>query len=410
MSRPLSRRRRAAAALGLALAGCVTFGGEALPGDTSLPPMRPGSTLPPPPPLPPPAPPPELPAAARVADDRLRPGMLVAIDVVNEPTLSLERAPIGPDGQLFFPFLGRVPAAGLSPVELGLALARELDGRGYLISPQVDVTVLERSGHRAYVLGRVGRPGAYDLPFDRALTITQLIAMAGGLSTSKADLEADPSAIRLIREVDGERRSFRISFFDIVSRGDLAKDVPIQDGDVLYVPPKQELFIFGAVKKPGGFPLADGSRMQVDEVLQLSGGFTDDADDANLLLIRRAASGATQTYRIPSEPLARAEVEVTTGDTVIVPARRGNRVFVIGQVDRPGAIPLDQPGLTVIRVLSLAGGQTRIASGNVNLIRRVDGQARVFEVPVGAILASGNLDRDPLVEPGDLIVVPEGFF
>ncbi len=405
---------RRAGALGplaaLLLLGCGAFGGEVLPGERSLPPSAtPGSTLPPPPPLPPPVIQPELPPATTAADERLRRGMVVRVQVVGEPALSLQRAAIGPDGRVFFPFLGRVMAAGLTPNQLGLQLGRDLAERGYLRSPQVDVAVLEKSGHQAFVLGRVGHPGVYDLPFDRPLTLTQLIAMAGGLSTSRSDLEADPSAIRLIRTIDGERRAYRISFFDIMQRGELGKDVPIQDGDVLYVPPKQELFVFGAVRKPGGFPLSDGSRLRIDEVLQLAGGFTDDADSENLLLIRRGAGGA-QTYRLPSESLARAEVELTTGDSVIVPARRGNRVFVIGQVDRPGAIPLDQPGLTVIRVLSLAGGQTRIASGTVNLIRRVDGEARSFEVPVGAILRSGDLDRDPLVEPGDLIVVPEGFF
>ena len=66
---------------------------------------------------------------------------------------------------------------------------------------------------------------------------------------------------------------------------------------------------------------------------------------------------------MPSDPVKRALIEVTTGDTIIVPAQRGNRVFVIGQVDRPGAIPLDQPDLTVIRILSLAGGMLGVAIG-----------------------------------------------
>lgn len=50
-------------------------------------------------------------------------------------------------------------------------------------------------------------------------------------------------------------------------------------------------------------------------------------------------------------------------------------------------------------MLSLAGGQTRIASGTVQLIRWIDGKAKSFDVPVGQILSSGELDRDPWSNP-----------
>lgn len=411
--------RRAAAALALVtLGGCSLFGPPEAPRDVAageVVPSGPGPArvLPPPPPLPPP---PldgnELPPARPVTgDDRLEPGVVLAITVTNEPSLSVARAPVGRDGAVFVPFLGRVPASGLTPLELAVAIEKELARRNYLRRPQVDVQVLAQSGRRAYVLGRVGHPGAYDLPFDRNLTLLQLIAMAGGLATGKADLEADPSAIRLIRTVDGERKIYRLSFLDVVNQAQLAADIPIQDGDVVFVPPKQELFIFGSVRNPGGFPLSDGGRLRVDEALSLAGGFSETADRDGVILIRRTPQGA-QTYGIPTDDLARAEVEVTANDTIVVPDRAIRRVFVLGAVGRQGGIPLDESDLTVTKVLALAGGTARVAATNsTRLIRRgPDGQKRVYTVPVATIIERGEIERDPVVLPGDIIFVPEGFF
>lgn len=415
-----------ALALGLAMAAAIASGGCFGPGEAPAnvardPELDVGSTrgeeLPLPPPLPalPPNVSNELPQSPRLAldgEERLQPGVVAAVQVTDEPALSVARARVGRDGALFLPFLGRVEAAGLTPAELSNRVERALSERGYLRHAQVHVEVLEQSGRHAYVLGRVGHPGAYDLPFHQSLTLTQLIAMSGGLATSKNDLEADPSAILLIRTgADGVRKSYRINFLDVVAQDELRGDVTILDQDVVYVPPKRELFIFGSVRVPGGYQLADRSRLGIDEALALAGGFEESADLEGILLVRRTADGS-QTYRIPSEPIERASVLVTAGDTIIVPGRTVRRVYVLGSVGHQGGIPLDERDLTVTKVLALAGGLSRVAAANsVRLIRRgPDGTRRVYSVPVAEIISSGDLNRDPVLLPGDIIWVPEGFF
>ena len=407
------------AVVALAQTGCLFGPPEAPPragspdGGPVVPVAGPGRELPPPPPLPPPIQPgvEVPPSKVFTGDDRLESGVVLAVTVTGEPSLSLDRAVVGRDGAVFIPFLGRVAAAGRTPLELAALLEKELTDRAYLRHPQVDVQVLAQSGRRAYVLGRVGKPGAYDLPFDRNMTLLQLIAMSGGLATGKSDLEADPSSIRLIRTVDGERKLYRLSFHDIVNNAQLGADVSIQDGDVVFVPPKQELFIFGSVRNPGGFPLSDGGRLRIDEALSLAGGFTESADREGLILIRRTPGGA-QTYGIPEDALQRAEIEITANDTLIVSDRAARRVFVLGSVGHQGGISLDEDDLTVTKVLALSGGTTnRAAANSTRLIRRgLDGQKRVYTVPVATIIETGDVDRDPVVMPGDIIWVPEGFF
>ncbi|MGE0713632.1 MAG: polysaccharide biosynthesis/export family protein [Planctomycetota bacterium] len=363
--------------------------------------------LPFPPPLPPVASTSEIPPPPRTQGRTIQAGSTLQIDVAGVPALSLAKVKVGADGRVFLPFIGRVHAAGLQPLELGALLERRLVDQGYLRGAQVDVNLLEQPG-RVYVLGSVTRPGAYPLPVGSTLRITQLVAMAGGLYTLRP-AQADPSALRLIREVDGQRRTFRISFLEITVGGRLEADVPVQADDVVYVPPQKELFVFGSVKEPGGFPLLEGNRLGVDEVLALAGGFQETASQNGLLLVRRQGSGVF-TYRIPDDPVKRAEVELASGDTLIVPARALRRVFVLGSVKAQGGIPLE-PDLTVTGAVALAGGLNRIAAGNsVRLIRRgPDGRKHVYDVPVSRILNDGDIDLDPVLEPGDIIFVPEGF-
>lgn len=370
-----------------------------------------GAELPYPPPLPPRVSRTQLPPSLGGArGEILEPGIVLRVEVSGEPAFSVARTRVGPDGSVHLPYLGKVRAQGKTPDEFGRGVAEALVARGYLRQAHVHVEVLEASGRKVYVLGRVRNPGAYDLPFDRRLTLTQVIALAGGLSTEKTDLEADPSAVRLIREEGGERKTYRISFLEIVNQGRLEADVPVLDGDVVYVPPKQELFIFGAVNDPGGFPLADGSRLGVDEALGLAGGLSENADPRGLLLIRRSAAGG-ETYRIPADPLERARVQITANDTIIASSRSVSRVYVLGAVNRQGGIPLE-PDLTVTKALALAGGLTRVAAANsVRLIRASkDGEKRAYSVPVADIISSGDLSKDPVLSPGDLIWVPEGIF
>lgn len=403
--------RRCAALAGLWLA-LAAYGCEATPQDYEIsrgnaPISTRTASLEEPPPLPPVDLPSSPPPPSRIKGRHLNPGGELRIQVAQSPALSVTTR-IGDDGKIYVPFLGRLPAAGQTPRELGTSIERELSKRGYLREPQVDVTLVEGS-EKVYLLGRVNKPGAYDVPSGRRLRLSQAIAIAGGLYSGPGP-GPDPSAIRLIRGVDEDRRSYRISFLEITVNGRLELDVELESGDVVWVPEQQNLFVFGSVVRPGGFPLREGSRLGVEEVLALAGGFTTTASRERVLLVRRQSSGV-RTYRLPTDPIRRASVELAAGDTIVVPARGLRRVFVLGAVGQQGGIPLDETDLTVTKALALAGGLNRIAAGNsVQLIRRgPDGKKRVYPVPVAKIIEEGLIDQDPVLEPGDIIWVPESF-
>lgn len=87
------------------------------------------------------------------------------------------------------------------------------------------------------------------------------------------------------------------------------------------------------------------------------------------------------------------------------------RITVLGQVQRPGAHELPaEKRLTILQVLGLAGGPTRIANLKKVLVKRiVDGKERIFKVDVNG-MASGNQTMMFYVHEDDVITVPESFF
>jgi polysaccharide biosynthesis/export protein len=92
--------------------------------------------------------------------------------------------------------------------------------------------------------------------------------------------------------------------------------------------------------------------------------------------------------------------------TVAVTAINGNKIYVIGQVNNPGAFIMN-PRLDVMQALSVAGGATPFAALNdIKILRRnASGQA-VFQFRYGDVEDGRNLEQNIMLESGDVVVVP----
>jgi polysaccharide export outer membrane protein len=369
--------------------------------------------LPPPPPLPEPPAPPDLGPLLKADDgavERIRTGDSLSISVRESPELSVSKARVGRAGTILLPMLGEVHVVGKTRVELADEIRGLLSQREYMRQPEVWVEILFEECRHVLVLGRVNHPGSFSLPVDTRLSILQLMALAGGLATGTTDLEADGSAIRLVRTIGGDKKIFRLSFDQIVEREQLERNVLLEPDDLIFVPPKKEMFIFGSVERPGGFPLADGSRLSVEEALALAGGFRSSAEHEFVTLIRRGPTGV-EAYHVSLDPGRRSPTMVTANDTLIATDRQSSRVYIIGQVASSGSHLLDEQGLTVTKLIALAGGFKPNAAGNdVLLIRVTPTGKQNYVVHAQKILDEGRPEDDPELLPGDMVWVPERIF
>ena len=147
------------------------------------------------------------------------------------------------DGNLYLPLVKKVPAEGKTALELQEEIEKRLET--YITDPFVSVDVIRYESQRFYVLGEVMQPGAQ--PVDGRTTLVDAITQAGGPNNGNADLDT----AYVIR--DGQ--TLPISIADVLKRGDVAGNVRMRNGDIVFVPKLYDtfdkVFIFGEVKSPG---------------------------------------------------------------------------------------------------------------------------------------------------------------
>ncbi len=92
--------------------------------------------------------------------------------------------------------------------------------------------------------------------------------------------------------------------------------------------------------------------------------------------------------------------------TVTVKSIGGNRVYVLGKVNRPGEFAFSQP-LDVMQALALAGGATPFAAVNdIRILRRTDSRLTAVEFHYGDVENGRKLEQNIVLRSGDTVVVP----
>jgi polysaccharide export outer membrane protein len=166
--------------------------------------------------------------------------------------------------------------------------------------------------------------------------------------------------------------------------------------------------VAGAVRTPITFQAIGPLRLL--DALARAGGLTEHAGPE--ILVSRAESERTkaETRRIPVKALLEAaspelNVALAGGEEITVPAI--GRVFVVGNVRRPGAFPLLEASEgTVLQMLALAEGLTSFSSKQAFVYRRgADGVRREIPVELNAIMRRKH--ADVAVLPDDILYIPE---
>jgi polysaccharide export outer membrane protein len=92
--------------------------------------------------------------------------------------------------------------------------------------------------------------------------------------------------------------------------------------------------------------------------------------------------------------------------TVSIKEIRGNRVYVLGQVQNPGVFIMN-PTLDVIQALALAGGTTPFAELNdIKILRREGNSQTLVEFRYADMARGRNLEQNIILRSGDVIIVP----
>ena len=96
-------------------------------------------------------------------------------------------------------------------------------------------------------------------------------------------------------------------------------------------------------------------------------------------------------------------------DPVVTVAMRqiaGNKLYVIGKVNKPGVFPIDQT-IDVMQALAMAGGLTPYAAtGSIKILRREGKVQKVYRFDYADVEAGEKLEQNRILLSGDVVVVP----
>jgi polysaccharide export outer membrane protein len=171
----------------------------------------------------------ETPAVKPTVDDPnyvIGPEDEVTVTVWREPDIS-RTVPVRPDGKISLPLLNDVQASGLTPMQLTNEITSRLTK--FISAPQVTVIVTKVTAQRIFVMGEVGRAGAY--PLVPSMTALEALSIAGGLTPF-----AKQSKIYILRMENGKQLRLPLNYKDVLSGRRPEQNVFLKSVDTIVVP------------------------------------------------------------------------------------------------------------------------------------------------------------------------------
>lgn len=210
----------------------------------------------------------------------LGPGDNIKVTVYQNPDLNSEHR-ISQTGNITFPLVGAVNLGGLTIPQAQDRIAKSLKDGGFVLKPQVSVSLTEIRSVQVSILGQVGKPGRYPIEIGNS-KVSDMIAAAGGVGPLGADI------VTLVGTRQGKPLKVDIDLPMIYQSGRNDLDTTVAGGDIIYVQRAPSFYIYGEVQKPGVFRLERGTTLL--QALAQSGGLTQRGTEKGLRLHRRDAN------------------------------------------------------------------------------------------------------------------------
>jgi polysaccharide export outer membrane protein len=214
-------------------------------------------------------------------------GDIVSITVYQQPDLATDARISQDDGTITFPLIGEVVLSGLSPEAAAKKISRLLKDGGFIIRPEVALTVKEFQSQKIPIMGRVNQPGEYALKGESR--VIEMITQAGGLKEDAADV------IVVVKENSGKTNKHEVDLLRFYA-GDMSQNIKVSEGDFILVPKMDTFYIHGEIKQPGMYRLERGMAMM--QAISVAGGISGRGSLKDIKVTRRLPDGATEKVEL----------------------------------------------------------------------------------------------------------------
>ncbi len=216
------------------------------------------------------------------------PGDILEIQIWGHDDLS-RKVEVSKEGAFSYPFIGRVAAAGKSVYSLEEFMASRL-GDGYLVSPQVNISIAQYINQKIFLFGEVNRPGSYTLKGKTYLL--ELVSEAGGFTANRGSVcqivRPSRAAAKKGPTTPAEAKESEVIELNvddlIAGKGDLERAF-VRPGDSVYVQTAEDFYVIGEVNRPGKYKWVKG--LTVLQAISTAGGGTPRASLKRINLIRK---------------------------------------------------------------------------------------------------------------------------
>lgn len=287
---------------------------------------------------------------------KLGPGDAVFVDVWGASQERFE-CTVTPDGTILIDNYGPVTVDGLTVAQANQRLKSTLGSR--YGGSNVRLTVGQTRTITIDVMGEVMVPGSYTL--SAFATVFNALYMAGGTN--------EIGTLRNIRIYRNGKLISTCDIYDYILNGNMKGNVRLTSGDVIIVEPYECLVqVTGKVKRPMFYEMKQSE--SVGTLLKYAGGFTGDAYQSQVRLMRKAG-GSLSVYSV--DDFDRNAFQLMDGDSVSVDSvlqRYNNMVEAKGALMRPGLFQMDGNITTVRQLIEAAGGLSEDAFTARGLLHR----------------------------------------
>ncbi|SPF35656.1 Polysaccharide export protein [Syntrophobacter sp. SbD1] len=258
-------------------------------------------------------------SAPTLKDYVLGEGDLLQVSVFETQDLKTQGR-IGARGFISLPLVGAVQVAGITTQEAEQKIEGLYKAK-YLQNPHVNIFVQEQVSGKITLMGAFKKTGTF--PYLARQNLFEAMALGEGLTDTAGKMVQVRRGSR-----DSDKPSTSVIDLESLAKGGGEElNIEIKSGDVIYVPDAGMIYVDGAVRKPGNYPIK--KKMNIPEAIIAAGGLKPIADQTVTLVRPRGDDQKPDIVKFSLNDLQAnsGNIEVKDSDIVFVGTNKALAFF-----------------------------------------------------------------------------------
>jgi len=322
----------------------------------------------------------------------------LSVLVWQNPDLSTELV-VRDDGKISLPLVGEVDVAGLEVPELERLLQNKY--ARYVEKPQVTVTVKAVNSLKVFITGAVRVPAVTAGPLPAGFPLRGDKRLLTALSQVEILSEADLSEAYIVRR----EVIIPLALNRLLKDGDMTQNILLKPADTIVIPAKiKEVVLLGEVNQSGRYKVR--RRTTILDALAVAGGIISETAVLSMSYVARGGSVLPINFKrlIDMGDLGQ-NILLEDNDVIYVPSRQDNKIFVLGEVRKPGVVRFGEP-IDIVEAISEAGDFEISANrSQVVVVRGAPHQLKVYAINALKMLKGFTAERF-FLDRRDIVYVP----